>query len=164
MNTFARLVDGLAVDVVTTPPSLEKRFAPEWLAQRTFYDAPADTLPGRAGVLNQDGSVTWGANPVQPPTVTTDAVLTKDPFIDYCTLQFGNNTVGPARFGAIIVAMRGSTDPTVGYAISKYDAAVTVTKTQAQKFFQAARAASLPAGSVVTTQEITTIVTNWPQV
>ncbi len=93
----------------------------------------------------------------------SDLNLTKDAFIDYCSLQFGNAAIGPARFGAIIVAARASTDPTVAYAISKYDAVGTVVKTQAQKFFQALRAANLPAGAVVTTAEINAIVNNWPQ-
>lgn len=63
MTTYARIVGGFAVDVVTTPPALSEQFNAEWLAKQTFYPAPDGTLHGRTGVVNGDGSVTWGANP-----------------------------------------------------------------------------------------------------
>lgn len=81
MSTLSRLVDGMAVDVVTTPPALDQRFNPQWLASHTFYAAPDGTLPGRPGTLN--GSVVdWGPNPTPPsppgPTQTQKETAGKE--------------------------------------------------------------------------------------
>ncbi len=74
MTTYARIVDGLAIDVVVTPPTLAERFNPEWLAKQTFYIAPDGTLSGRPATVNPDDSVTWGANPEPAAPKTTPEI------------------------------------------------------------------------------------------
>lgn len=62
MTTYARIVEGRAVDVVVTPPLLEERFHPDWLAQQSFIVVPDGTENGAKD--NGDGTFT---NPPPPP-------------------------------------------------------------------------------------------------
>lgn len=65
MTTYARIVNGIVLDVVITPPALAERFAPDWLAAQTFVVVPDGTEHG--AISNGDGTYT---NPpvVPPPT------------------------------------------------------------------------------------------------
>jgi len=60
MTTNARIVDGYAVNVVTSPPS--ELFHPDWLAKNPFEIVPDGTVSN--AVSNGDGTFT---NPAPPP-------------------------------------------------------------------------------------------------
>lgn len=156
MTTFARIVDGIALDCqhADSEIQLSARFHPEWLATHPFIIVPDGTCHGARA--NGDGSYT---NPIMVPQVLDDLVISRSDFVDHSIAQLGGN----ARFGAIIVAAKTATDAVVGAAYEKYSSVSSVTKTQAQQFFMAIRQASLPAGAVVTPTEIAAIVNNWPK-
>ncbi len=59
MTTYARIVNGRTADIVVTPPSLESRYHPDWLARNTFIVVPDGTLDNARD--NGDGTY---SNPV----------------------------------------------------------------------------------------------------
>ncbi len=157
MTTFARVLGGYALDCLTASDAsgLAARFHPDWLAAHPFVIVPDGTKHGAAD--NGDGTFTNPIPVVQPPV---DAMLSRADLIAHCVTQFGTN----ARWGAVILAAKTATDPTVAGLYEQYTALIQCTKAQAQGFFTAIRAASLPNGGVVTVAEITAIVVNWPKV
>lgn len=159
MTTFARLINGVALDCqIGTVSDLATRFHPVWLSKNPFTEVPDGTLHGAKD--NGDGTF---SNPVIVQPALIDLILSKSDFIDHCSAQLGSAATGQVRFGAIIAAARASTDGAVAFGISKYDSLSAVTKAQAQAFFTAIRQAGLPGGAIVTVAEITAIVTNWPK-
>lgn len=163
MTTFVRLLDSTAVDIqiAATATELATRFHPEWLAKNIFVVVPDNDISGkplRHGAVTGDGGVSF-TNPPAAIVVLSDKFLSRSDLIAHCINQFGSNT----RWGAVIAAIKTSTDPAVAGFYEQYTALPVVAKAQVQAFFTAVRAASLPAGAIVTVAEITAIVTNWPQ-
>lgn len=158
MTTYARLINGYAVDVVTTPPALTERFHPEWLARQNFVVVPDGTKNNAAD--NGDGTFT---NPPPPVIQMVDRLLAKADLISHLIAQLGGNSAGNSRFGAIIAAAKNSTDPAVAGMYEQYRELPAFTKAQAQAFLTAIRASGVPAGAAVTIAEITAVVANWPQ-
>ena len=75
MSTYARIVDGFAVDIVVEPPLLAERFNPDWMAAQTFIVVPDGTIHGASD--NGDGTFT---NP--PPATPPDVISVSDPIAD----------------------------------------------------------------------------------
>ena len=157
MTTFARLVNGFALDcrVHASATEMAACFHPDWLAANPFVVVPDGTMHG----AKDNGNGTF-SNPIVAPPPVVDLLLARSDLIDHLITQLG----GAARFGAVIAAAKTATDGTVAAYYEKYSAnGAPTTKAQAQTVFTAIRAAGLPAGSQVTVAEITAIVTNWPK-
>jgi len=160
MTTFARIVGGYAVDCQTASSIevLATRFHPEWLAKNPFVIVPDGTLHG--ALDNGNGTFT---NPSPPPVSLIDRVLNENDLIDYVTGQLGNGAAGDTRYGTILLAAKGTTDPTVATKFAKFTAEPG-RRQPTKKLLNAMKTAALPAGSAVTTAEINAIDNNWPQV
>ncbi len=68
MSTFARIVNGVALDVAVTPPTLASRFHPDWLAANPFTAVPDNDTNGhplQSGAVTLDGGVSF-TNPAVP--------------------------------------------------------------------------------------------------
>lgn len=160
MTTFARIVGGYAVDchVAADLVELAARFHPQWFANHPFIIVPDGTKHGATD--NGHGTFT---NPPVPPVVLIDSVLDENGFIDYMTDQLGGGATGDARYGAILIAAKNTTDSTVATKFAKFNAAPG-RRQPTKKLLNAMKTAALPAGSAVTTAEINAIDNNWPQV
>lgn len=161
MSTFARIVDGIAVDVKTTPPSLGEQFNPEWLARQTFIQVPDGTLIGAQD--NGDGTFT---NPVIPPAPKVAQELSGVAFHTYCAgvLAQVNNispTQGMARLGDVIHGMSGQ-GGLVSIAYQRYAAAGA----PGGKFTFSdipTLMGALQSAGIATAQESAAIINNWPK-
>lgn len=163
MTTFARVTNNVALDcqIAATATELAARFHPDWLAANPLVMVPDLDIGGKPiahGAVTSDGGVSF-RNPAVVPVALIDKLLSRADLIAHCVSQFGSNT----RWGAVIYAAKTASDPAVAGMYEQYTALPAVAKAQAQAFFTAIRAATLPAGSVVTVAEITAIITNWPQ-
>lgn len=76
MSTFARVVDGFALDIqiAATVTELASRFHPNWLAANPFIVVPDGTLHGATD--NGDGTFTNHVrlNPIQDQPPATDPI------------------------------------------------------------------------------------------
>lgn len=72
MTTYARLVDGFALDVQSAASAndLAARYHADWLAKNQFSVVPDDTLHGRSYTLSSDQvTIIWGSNPTVPAPI-----------------------------------------------------------------------------------------------
>ncbi len=87
MTTFARLVDGVALDcqILATATELAARFHPEWLAKHPFVVVPDGTIHG--AVDNGNGTFTNPVlpEPVAPPAPAPDPIAVLTEKIDQLT-------------------------------------------------------------------------------
>ncbi len=76
MSTFARIVDGVALDcqVADDASELAARFHPEWLARNPFTQVPDGTAHGAVS----DGHGGW----INPPPAPVPAPLEPQPVTD----------------------------------------------------------------------------------
>lgn len=160
MTTYARIDNGYALDCQTASDLnvLASRYHPEWFARQTFIVVPDGTKHG--AIDNGNGTFT---NQGLPIVTLIDAVLDENGFIDYMTGQLGGGATGDARYGAVLIAAKNTTDSTVATKFAKFNAAPGG-RQPTKKLLNAMKTAALPAGSAVTTAEVNAIDNNWPQV
>jgi len=157
MITYARIVDGYAVDVTITPPELNEQFNPDWLKNHPFIQVPNGTQHG--AVDNGDGTYT---NP--PPRPTPDfifKILSKTAFQDYAISQLGGGVTGMSRFTEIMDATRLSSSSAVRFAFARYEAAITFEKENTSTL-TAVMASDVGTTGHLTDAERNAIVSNWP--
>lgn len=156
MTTYTRIVDGISVDVVVTPPSLDKRFNPEWLARQKFYVAPDGTISGRPAAIQPDGSIIWGANPQPPTPAIVYQILSSSGFQEVCETGLGGNSVGATRFGAIVRSMETSADDLVFSLFQRFQKSTTFEYAKSAKLFSV-----LVSKGIMTLQEKNNILNAW---
>lgn len=150
--TWAQIIDGLAVNVVTTDP--KECFAEEWLESHPpFIIVPDGTLHGAKD--NGDGSFTNPSGVIP----TAPLLLSATSFQDVCETALGVGATGQARFGAVIRAMAASADDQVFAAYQRFFKSITFDKAKVGLML-----ALLVSKGLMTAQERLGILSGWPEV
>lgn len=153
MTTYARIVDGHAVDIVVTPPELNERFHPEWLARQNFVVVPDGTEHGATD--NNDGTFT--NPPAPPPPAPVYILLSKTAFQDLAWAQLGSGASGMARFSVILKACANGND-VLQAIFDRYQAATLFARDQVKALTDIMVGAGVMQGF-----EQLAILTNWPK-
>lgn len=157
MKTFARLIDGRALDCqpAANDADLSARFHPDWLARNPFVVVPDGTISN--AVDNGNGTFT---NPVEtPPPGPQPLIVSSTSFQDICETALGGGATGATRFGKIIRDLAASNDDLVYGIYQRFMKSVTFDKAKV-----AAMLAVLASKTIVTAQERTAILNTWPMV
>lgn len=113
--------------------------------------------PQDGDVIRIDGRIEQRWSPPATPIPPPPSLLSKTAFQDYAVSQLGAGVTGMARFTAIMDATRDNTDGAVRFAFARYEAALTFEKTNT-----ASLTAIMVSASVMTADERTAIIDNWP--
>lgn len=154
MTTFARIVDGYAIDcrVHTSATELAACFHPSWLAVNPFVVVPDGTAHGAKD--NGDGTFT---NPAIQNPPASPATLSASAFQDLCVNNLGGNSIGETRFGAIVRTMSTSADDLVFSVYQRFIKSSTFDKSKSIQMFQI-----LQNKGIMTSQERNAIINAWP--
>ena len=156
MATFARIVDGKAIDVVVPDPASVSWASndAEWLAKlypdthESFVEVPTGTKD--SALDNEDGSYT------KPPEATAPepqpVTYTDLEFLRYAKAQLGSG----ARVTEIIEGFRDHASAELRYAHTEYTKAKDFTREAVDEFL-----AGGVAGGIVTTPERSNIYDSW---
>lgn len=117
-----------------------------------FVKVADDAMSG--AVQQPDGSYT---NPIIPAPPPQPKLLSKTAFQDYAVSQLGGGMVGMGRFTDIMDATRDSASSAVRFAFARYEAADVFEKTNT-----ATLTAIMVSAAVMTADERTAIIDNWP--
>jgi len=111
--------------------------------------------------IQADGvdSVQYSRYSPPPAPSTNAAILSKTQYMDHCFAQFGGETTGRLRYGAIMKAARASTNDGVVVSLEYYKGATSVEKDSATVFL-----ALLVSAAICTQQEADAVINNWPMV
>lgn len=154
MSTFARLVDGFALDCqeASSMQELSTRFHPDWFVKNPFISVPDGTRHGARD--NGNGTFT---NPPASAGAAIPHVLSASAFQDICETGLGGNSAGAARFGAIMRELATSQDDNVFAINQRFIKATTFDKQKTTAMLNA-----LVLKAVITPQERSAILALWP--
>lgn len=155
MTTYARIVHNKTVDVCVTPPALEERFHPEWLAKQAFVVVPDGTLNGATD--NGDGTF---KNPPPPVPVFAANRLTRQDLRALVVQAFGGN-------GAAIVRLQTYIDTAatnVGTQPADKAMRYALQSLQQNMDFSLADADQIMTGLQFTAQDKAAVDALWPKI
>ena len=159
MTTFARVVDGIALDCQTaaTATDIASRFHPAWLATHPFIVVPDGTRHG--AMDNGDGTFT---NPPAPVPAIVARSLSRQELRDHLVAQFGNNGAGRIKVGTILNAFRTSSDGQVAFYWDDFDSRTAYVKSDIVALLTFLRSKDIGGVGYITVVEIGNVNTNWP--
>lgn len=169
--TFCHVETGQCLDpqVNDTSDNYLKRYAAPVTAGWVVSSAP-DGTPHNSAAVCTNGSCSY-TPPAIPAPVAIPAVMTKANFQLYAYATLGavaapggtpaqKNLAGIVRFGAVLLAMKASSDPGTAAALDGYNNNDAFNLTYVTSFLGLIGPA--PGSAIVTSTEATAFITNWP--